>query len=229
MADVNSVNAIVKDGKVTNLEADKATKNTTTGYDKDAFMQILVAQMKYQDPLEPTSNTEYIAQYAQFTQVEQLSNMANSLALSRASEMVGKTVLVQQKAADTGKLVEVTGVVDYVTYSGNKAYLSINGTNYDIESVAQVYDTDYTDAQAVAKDFMEAIDKLPNSVDFISEEEHGLTIDTMYKFYTEEMSDKAKKMMDPSYVTSLKQYVNRLDEIRGDEYRTFKTEEISKS
>ena len=229
MADVNSVNAIDKDGKVTNLEADKATKNTTTGYDKDAFMQILVAQMKYQDPLEPTSNTEYIAQYAQFTQVEQLSNMANSLALSRASEMVGKTVLVQQTSADTGKLVEVTGVVDFVTYSGNKAYLNINGTNYDIESVAQVYDTDYTDSQAVAKDFMEAIDKLPTSVDFISEEEHGLTIDTMYKFYTEEMSDKAKGMMDPNYITSLKQYVNRLDEIRGDEYRTFKTEDTKKA
>lgn len=222
MADVNSVQAIVKDGKVTNLEADKATKNTTTGYDKDAFMQILVAQMKYQDPLEPTSNTEYISQYAQFSQVEQLSNMANSMALSRASEMVGKTVLVQQKAADTGKLVEVTGVVDYVTYSGNKAYLSINGTNYDIESVAQVYDTDYTDAQAVATDFMQAIDKLPSSIDFISEEEHGLTIDTMYKFYTEEMSDKAKGMMSPNYITSLKQYVNRIDELRGNAYRTFK-------
>ena len=222
MADVNSVQAIVKDGKVTNLEADKATKNTTTGYDKDAFMQILVAQMKYQDPLEPTSNTEYISQYAQFSQVEQLSNMANSMSLSRASEMVGKTVLVQQKAADTGKLVEVTGVVDYVTYSGNKAYLNINGTNYDIESVAQVYDTDYTDATAVAKDFMEAIDKLPSSVDFISEEEHGLTIDTMFKFYNEEMSDKAKGMMDKSYITSLQQYVNRIDEIRGDNYRTLK-------
>ncbi|MCR5558310.1 MAG: hypothetical protein K6F75_12230 [Butyrivibrio sp.] len=222
MADVNSVSAVIKDGKVTNLEADKATKNTTTGYDKDAFMQILVAQMKYQDPLQPTSNTEYISQYAQFSQVEQLSNMANSMSLSRASEMVGKTVLVQQKAADTGKLVEVTGTVDFVTYSGNKAYLNINGTNYDIESVAQVYDTDYTDATAVAKDFMEAIDKLPSSVDFISEEEHGLTIDTMFKFYNEEMSDKAKGMMDKSYITSLQQYVNRIDEIRGDNYRTLK-------
>jgi flagellar basal-body rod modification protein FlgD len=156
MADVNSVNAIVKDGKVTNLEADKAVKNTTTGYDKDSFMQILVAQMKYQDPLEPTSNTEYIAQYAQFTQVEQLSNMANAMALSRASEMVGKTVLVQTTNADTGKTVEVTGVVDYVTYSGNKAYLSINGTNYDIESVSQVYDPEYTEAIDTAKELMEA-------------------------------------------------------------------------
>ena len=229
MADVNSVNAIVKDGKVTNLEADKAVKNTTTGYDKDSFMQILVAQMKYQDPLEPTSNTEYIAQYAQFTQVEQLSNMANAMALSRASEMVGKTVLVQSTNPDTGKTVEVTGVVDYVTYSGNKAYLSINGTNYDIESVAQVYDPEYTEAIDTAKEFMEAIDKLPNSVDFISEEEHGLTIDTMYEFYTEHMSDKAKKMMNNDYVTSLQQYVNRLDEMRGDTYRSLKTEEVKKS
>ncbi len=228
MADVNSVNAIVKDGKVTNLEAEKAVKNTTTGYDKDSFMQILVAQMKYQDPLEPTSNTEYIAQYAQFTQVEQLSNMANAMALSRASEMVGKTVLVQSQNPDTGKTVEVTGVVDFVTYSGNKAYLSINGTNYDIESVAQVYDPDYTDAIDTAKELMEAIDKLPNSVDFISEEEHGLTIDTMYEFYTEHMSDKAKKMMSNDYVTSLQQYVNRLDEMRGDTYRTLKTEEVKK-
>ena len=228
MADVNSVNAIVKDGKVTNLEADKAVKNTTTGYDKDSFMQILVAQMKYQDPLEPTSNTEYIAQYAQFTQVEQLSNMANAMALSRASEMVGKTVLVQSTNPDTGKTVEVTGVVDYVTYSGNKAYLSINGTNYDIESVAQVYDPEYTEAIDTAKEFMEAIDKLPNSVDFISEEEHGLTIDTMYEFYTEHMSDKAKKMMNSDYVTSLQQYVNRLDEMRGDTYRSLKTEEVKK-
>ena len=228
MADVNSVNAIVKDGKVTNLEADKAVKNTTTGYDKDSFMQILVAQMKYQDPLEPTSNTEYIAQYAQFTQVEQLSNMANAMALSRASEMVGKTVLVQSTNPDTGKTVEVTGVVDYVTYSGNKAYLSINGTNYDIESVAQVYDPEYTEAIDTAKEFMEAIDKLPNSVDFISEEEHVLTIDTMYEFYTEHMSDKAKKMMNNDYVTSLQQYVNRLDEMRGDTYRSLKTEEVKK-
>lgn len=229
MAEVNSVNAIVKDGKVTNLEADKAVKNTTTGYDKDSFMQILVAQMKYQDPLEPTSNTEYIAQYAQFTQVEQLSNMANAMALSRASEMVGKTVLVQTTNADTGKTVEVTGVVDYVTYSGNKAYLSINGTNYDIESVSQVYDPEYTEAIDTAKELMEAIDKLPSSVDFISDEEHGLTIDTMYEFYTEHMSDKAKKMMDSNYVTSLQQYVNRLDEMRGDEYRSLKTEETKKS
>jgi flagellar basal-body rod modification protein FlgD len=44
----------------------------------------------------------------------------------------------------------------------------------------------------------------------------------MYDFYMNTMTDKAKAMMNPNYVTALKQYVNRLDDIRGDDYRTFK-------
>ena len=220
MADVNSVSAIVKNGEVTNLENNKKATEAKTGYDKDSFLQILVAQMKYQDPMEPTSNTEYISQYATFTQVEQLNNMANAMSLSRASEMVGKTVKIVQTNSDTGKSSEVVGTVDFVTYSGNKAYLNINGTNYNIDDVSEVFDPDYTAAVDQVKDFQEAIDKLPRSLDFVNESEHGLTIDTMYKFYMEEMDDKARNMMDANYVTSLLQYVNRIDDIRGDTHRT---------
>lgn len=218
MADMNTVSAVIKNGEVTNL--DNSTKSTAPkGYDKDSFLKILVAQMKYQDPMEPTSNTEYISQYATFTQVEQLSNMANSMSLSRASELVGKTVRITQTNADTGKASDIVGVVDYVSYSGNKAYLTIDGNKYDIEDVTEVYDTEYTDAMAVIADFQEAIDKLPN-LEEVTEEDHGLTIDTMYDFYMNSMSKKAKDMMDPNYKTALQQYVNRLDDIRGDEHRT---------
>lgn len=218
----NSVSAIIKDGKVQNLDKSKESKNmnTASGYDKDSFLKILVAQMKYQDPMEPTSNTEYISQYATFTQVEQLNNMANSMSLSRASELVGKTVTVTQVNADTGKTSEVQGVVDFVTYSGNKAYLSINGTNYNIDDVTEVLSTDYTDALEVVKDFQKAIDKLPN-LNLISEEEHGATIDTMYDFYMNKMDDKTKNLMDKDYVTSLLQFVNRIDDLRGTDHRNF--------
>ncbi len=162
MADVNSVGAIIQNGEVTNARTNDTDKSTAkNGYDKDAFMQILVAQMKYQDPLEPTSNTEYISQYATFTQVEQLSNMANAMSLSRASEMVGKTVTISQSDSDTGQKKEVQGVVDYVTYSGNKAYLNINGVGYDIEDVTEVLDSNYTNALQIISDFQKAIDELP--------------------------------------------------------------------
>ncbi len=226
MADSSSVNAIIKNGEVINSgiktkEQEAASKTAPSGYDKDAFMQILVAQMKYQDPLEPTSNTEYISQYATFTQVEQLSNMASAMSLSRASEMVGKTVTIKQTNPENGTSTEIQGVVDYVNYSGNKAYLNIGGVNYDIEDVIQVLDSSYTEALEAVEDFQKAIDKLPRSLDMVTEEEHGLTIDTMYQYYNENMPDKAKKLMDKNYVTALLQYVNRIDDIRNDTHRKF--------
>lgn len=46
---------------------------------KDAFLQILVAQLANQDPLSPTSDTEFIAQMAQFSSLEQMQNMNASM------------------------------------------------------------------------------------------------------------------------------------------------------
>ena len=231
MADVSSVEAIIKNGKVVNANqgTENTTKSTPTGYDKDSFMKILVAQMKYQDPLEPTSNTEYISQYATFTQVEQLSNMASAMTMSRASEMVGKTVVVTQVNSDNGTTTEVQGVVDFVSYSGNKAYLCINGTNYSADDVTQVLSDDYTSALKQVEDFQKSIDKLPN-LSLITLDEHADTIDTMYDFYMDVMDDKARKLMNKDYVTSLQQYVNRIDEIRGDDKRSLnKTDKTEKA
>lgn len=85
--------APVENGKIVETASQtsvkKSTKSSKSGMDKEAFLQLLVAQMKYQDPLEPTSNTEYISQYAQFSQVEQMQNMSSSMDLQRASALVG--------------------------------------------------------------------------------------------------------------------------------------------
>ena len=85
--------------------------------DKDAFLQLLVAQMKYQDPLEPTSNTEYISQYATFSELEQMQNMSGNLTLSRASETVGKEVIIEAKL-ESGETKTVQGYVEKVVYNG---------------------------------------------------------------------------------------------------------------
>ena len=223
MAEVNSVSAVVKDGKIQNAANSKENKEKTNqakGYDKDSFLKILVAQMKYQDPMEPTSNTEYISQYATFTQVEQMNNMANAMSLSRASEMVGKTVTITQTNPETGTKSEVQGVVDFVTYSGNKAYLNINGTNYNVDDVTQILGEDYENALNTVKDFQENIDKLPDNISLVTLEEHEKTIDSMYDYYMN-MDEKAKRLMDKDYVTSLLQYVNRIDDLNNSEHRTF--------
>lgn len=66
--------------------------------------------MKFQDPLEPTSNTEYIAQYATFSEVEQIQNMSKSMDLSRASSLVGQTVQITS-TDDNGKETTKMGKV----------------------------------------------------------------------------------------------------------------------
>lgn len=110
---------------------------------KDAFLQLLVTQMKYQDPLSPMDNTEYISQLATFSQLEELQNVSNTVQLSQASALTGETVIMKTKSSTTGELMYVTGTVDYVVIENSKAYLCINGGKYSIDDLDTVIDADY--------------------------------------------------------------------------------------
>lgn len=96
--------------------SDSVAANALTG-DFNTFIQLLTAQMNNQDPLEPTSNTEFVAQLASFSAVEQqiltnetLSTMVKQMGLDQASGIgtwIGKEVLVQGGLANfTGEPIE---------------------------------------------------------------------------------------------------------------------------
>lgn len=142
----------IVDDKVTN-EAENAgissvkNKNLKDGKGKSTldvndFLRLLVAQMQYQDPLEPTDNTQYIAQMATFTQVEATAQMNNKVEQQMASALVGKTVIMKTDLNPDGM---IAGKVDYwETIEGN-VYLGINGKLYDIEDLDTVMDQAYFD------------------------------------------------------------------------------------
>lgn len=69
--------ANVIDGKVDSPSSLQEERKVGSQLGKDDFLLLLVTQMKYQDPLEPTSNTEYVAQLAQFTELEYMQNMTD--------------------------------------------------------------------------------------------------------------------------------------------------------
>ena len=107
-------------GNVTQPGATTQTATATTGAissdkDKDMFLKLLVAQMKYQDPSNPTDSTQYLSQMAQFTQVEKLGDLADSMSsmlastqLTSAVSMVGATI--NYGAGDEAGTGKVTGV-----------------------------------------------------------------------------------------------------------------------
>ena len=91
----------VKDGKFVEDTSESSStgkggkkKNVDNTMGQDQFLQLLVAQMQYQDPLEPTSNTEWVAQMATFSMVESLNNMQQAFDKQSANDLVGKYVFI---------------------------------------------------------------------------------------------------------------------------------------
>lgn len=137
-------------GIVTSLEQlayEKNTKETTERtpggeLGKDEFLQLLVCQMKNQDPLEPEKDTDFIAQLAQFSALEQMQNLNETAVNSQAFGLVGKYVKLQTKSPN-GSLSEINGVVDYITMKDGEAQLSVDGKLYKISDMVEVKDSYY--------------------------------------------------------------------------------------
>lgn len=206
--------APVENGKVVETESQNSLKNTSktngSNMDKDAFLQLLVAQMKYQDPLEPTSNTEFISQYAQFSQVEQMQNMAGSMDLTRASALVGQEVYIKTTTS-AGETKYVQGKVDYVVYENGKAYLSIDESLYSLDDLDSVVDKEYQAAYDKAYAFTVRLNKLPVAagLDMTDAKE----VDELQKMY-DEMSEYEKTFVTEENEKKLKEYVEKLQELR---------------
>jgi flagellar basal-body rod modification protein FlgD len=127
--EVDNFNKSIKSGKV-----------GTGGLDRDDFLKLLVTQLQHQDPTSPVEDKDFIAQMAQFSSLEQITNMSAGfqklsglLASSEASQVLGKTVELR----DGENLVR--GVVEKVV-RGDNPLVGVNGSIYDfsqIESVVQ--------------------------------------------------------------------------------------------
>ncbi len=221
--------APIENGKVvqTASQSSLATNKTNANndMDKDSFLQLLVAQMKYQDPLQPTSNTEYISQYAQFSQVEQMQNMSSSMDLQRASTLVGQEVSIKTTSA-SGEIKTVEGRVDYVVYENNKAYLSIGGSLYAMDDLEAVADSAYLLATDLAKAFKEGMDSLPvvDAVD-LSHKDVITTLATTYNNMTEYQRD----FITDEQVEALGKYVDKLNKLLEDAGITEGTEDTEGS
>ena len=120
---------------------EKDAKESST-LDVNDFLSLLVTEMQYQDPLEPTDNTQYIAQMATFTQVEATTEMGNKVEQQMASSLVGKSVIMKTNESSSGM---IAGKVNYWENIDGKIYLGINGKLYDIADVDTVLDNDYYD------------------------------------------------------------------------------------
>lgn len=130
MSSVSSVNNNIDLSGVGKTPA-TVTKDKQSAMDKDAFLKLLAAQARTQDPMNPTDSSAQMAQLAQFSSLEQMQNMATQMSklasvidTQRATGLVGHTVTYKN---DQG--VDTTGTVEKVKVTATGPLLTIGSVD----------------------------------------------------------------------------------------------------
>lgn len=113
---------------------------------QDDFLKLLVTQFTNQDPMSPMKDTEYIAQMAQFTSLEQTKSMSSEIAklradnqLAQGNSLIGRTVELQPDPSN--KDIHLIGTVSAVTITAGTPQIVVNNTPYDLSTVLSIRPT----------------------------------------------------------------------------------------
>ena len=102
--------------------------------DGDAFLTLMLEQLKNQDPMDPMDNSEMLAQQAQFTQLTELQELNDTInqnnIIQQANSLVGKTVQIVDPN-NTSRLI--TGLVTSAKFTNGSATITVNGKEIDVK------------------------------------------------------------------------------------------------
>jgi flagellar basal-body rod modification protein FlgD len=143
MADIASV------ANSTSSTSSSSALSQTKALGKDEFFKLLLAQLKNQDPLNPQDGAAFSAQLAQFSSLEQLTNINTALTAqnlnytnllnAQAVNLIGKEVTARQiDASDASLTTTITGQVSAVQFKDKAIYLTVNGQEIAFSDVTSV-------------------------------------------------------------------------------------------
>ncbi len=183
---------------LTKTTSDEDTKTASSELGKDAFMQLLVNQMAYQDPLEPMDNSEFLGQLAQFSSLEQMQNVASAvemLALSQAASTNSQMVNL------IGKRVVVPGS----TFSVDSTKTDPIALQYNVEENAKAAELVISDSKGnvVRRIELQDVEAGMNTVKFDGKDSSGNQLES--GTYTYKILDQSGKTA--SGVTTYSNYI----------------------
>lgn len=120
MSTTGNVNA----SSATNATSTQTTSTTSgNSLDKNAFMKILMAEISNQDPTGASNDpTQYISQLAQYSSLEQMTNLNDTMTLTGASNLIGKNIQVKETDSSGNN---IKGMVKSVSKNGDNVTLNV--------------------------------------------------------------------------------------------------------
>jgi flagellar basal-body rod modification protein FlgD len=119
---------------------EKQDKSPTQQLDKDAFLKILVSQLRYQNPLNPQDSSAFIDQVVQLTSVEQMTKLASNMQKMLDSQEFNRAVnLIGHDVTVLGQNEEIIqGAVEKITMVEGRPYLVIEGLEYSMDNLVSI-------------------------------------------------------------------------------------------
>lgn len=137
-----------------NIATQKRNPSSKTD-DKNMFLNLMLQQLQNQDPTEPTSNTEWLAQLAQYSSLEQMTSMNEGLSncmsyiaalyndmgmnseITQTLSMIGKEVTIKDPEDKSGA-TKITGKVTEASFEDGTGKVKVNDTFYSIANIISV-------------------------------------------------------------------------------------------
>ncbi len=118
----------------TGATSSSSVSNPAAILGQDGFLQLLVAEMQNQDPLSSSQDpTQSVTQMAQFSSVEQLTNLVQSSQQAQSISLIGHTVAYTDSDGNAG-----SGVVDAVTFNSGSPVIDVSGVAIDPSQIVGV-------------------------------------------------------------------------------------------
>lgn len=146
----------------------RVTGQASSNLDSNAFLMLMMKQLQYQDPLSPVDNKDFIAQQAQFTQLQTTQEMNNNIStnnsIMQSLTLVGKQVTLTNPDDSTKT---ITGVVSEAKFTSQGTSIVVNDKEYPISLVQSVTDApassqSNSDITSVGNDILQSLKSLPN-------------------------------------------------------------------
>ena len=135
-----TINPTNVNGTASNVNSDGTVQTTNSLSDKNSFLLLLVNELRNQDPTAPTDEKQTLSQLAQFSSLEQMQNLNQTLTTTSGFSQVAQSAALIGKTISTATSTDpgVSGVVSSVSLSGGKTYLTVGSQSIDSSTVTTI-------------------------------------------------------------------------------------------
>ncbi|MCL2391145.1 MAG: hypothetical protein FWC66_00885 [Oscillospiraceae bacterium] len=137
MSAIDMVSALQNQTAIQNRNA-QSNGNAGDVMGRHDFLMLLSAQLRHQDPLNPQSDADFAAQLAQFSALEQMMNMSQSLTSMQAFSLVGQYVIAESLI--DGRKMEIAGIVDSIFTMDGRKFAQIGAHHVPVSDITEVFD-----------------------------------------------------------------------------------------